>query len=75
MALIIKEYTNYEERVLDELKTESATTLVSLYPELKASELIVEQINIYNSNANQIKYLKSQIIEYTVSKWWLYFGY
>lgn len=71
---LVVRYMEYESETLGELKSDSAITLVSLYPELKADELIKTQIETYQANSNYIKRLKEKKIDVTVAKWWLYFG-
>ena len=72
--ILVKEYMDYESEVFKETTTESSITLVSLYPELKADELVSSQLNVYLSNNQKIKELKEERINGSVSRWWLYFG-
>jgi hypothetical protein len=48
-----------------ELKTESPTVLISLFPELKSDTLISKQIEIYVANNQKIKELKEEKLNYT----------
>jgi hypothetical protein len=57
-----------------EVSPDSAITLVSLYPELKADELVKKQIEVYVANNEKIKELKEKKIMGNVYRWWLYFG-
>lgn len=72
--LLVKEYMDYEQTTFTEVKGESATMLVSLFPELKSDELVKQQIKIYTSNNNKIKELKEDVIDMKIGKWLLYFG-
>lgn len=70
----IKEYQKYETKIFTEVAPDSAITLVSLYPELKADELVKKQIEIYIANNQKIKELKEKKIMGDVYRWWTYFG-
>ena len=71
---LVEQYMNYEADAYENLKGESGITLVSLYPELKADELVKEQCELYIANKEQIASLKEQQIELSSWKFWLYFG-
>ena len=71
---LVEQYMNYEADTYESLKGESGITLVSLYPELKADELVKEQCELYIANKEQIASLKEQQIELSSCKFWLYFG-
>lgn len=70
----VKQYLNYESGVFTDISSESSITLVSLYPELKSDQLIKKQIEVYMSNNEQIKSLKTEEINGNIYRWWLYFG-
>lgn len=72
--ILVKEYMEYESEVFKDTTTESSITLVSLYPELKADELVSSQLNVYLANNQMIKELKEERINGSVTRWWLYFG-
>ena len=71
---LVKDYQSYESGVFASTKTESAITLVALYPELKADQLVSSQLDIYVKNNEQIKRLRLEQINADVVRWWLYFG-
>ena len=71
---LVSRYMEFENDTFSDLKSDSAITLVSLYPELKSDELIKTQISTYQENNNTIKYLRETKINLSVKKWWLYFG-
>lgn len=71
---LIRNYMEYEGNTFKEFKTESAVTLINLYPELKSDVLIQKQLDIYVANNEKIKELKNDKITGKVKKWWLYFG-
>lgn len=74
ITTIVEQYQGYEKDTYEQFKNESATVLVSLYPELKSDTLVAKQIETYLANNEKIKSLKSDLIKGSVYKWWLYFG-
>lgn len=74
IAECVKEYQKYETDIFTEVAPDSAIALVSLYPELKADELVKKQIDIYVANNQKIKELKEEDIMGDVYRWWAYFG-
>lgn len=74
MDVLVGKYMDYESETFGELKGESSITLVSLYPELKADELVKSQVEVHTSNNKTIKELKEKKINLSTWKWWLYFG-
>lgn len=74
IAETVTQYMIYENEVFSKVAPENAVTMVALYPELKSDTLVQKQIEVYFSNAEQIKSLKEQKISGSVCRWWLYFG-
>ena len=74
IAESVKNYQQYETDIIEDVTKENVMALVTLYPELKANELIAKQIEVYVENNTQIKYLKDDKIDINLIKWWLYFG-
>lgn len=72
--VVVKEYLKYEADTYETLKTESSIPIATLYPELKANELVQKQIECYYSNNQIIKELKEKKIDIQKSKMLLYFG-
>lgn len=71
---VVDEYKAYENDTLDKFNGSNGTEIISMYPELKANELIQEQMDIYYQNQTTILELKSEKIKMKPWKWWLYFG-
>lgn len=71
---MVTQYKDYEAGTLADLKTDSAITLVNLYPELKSDELVQSQMDVYISNKKQIMSLKEEKLSMKPRRWWLYFG-
>lgn len=74
MSELVSQYMEYEKTTFGELKADSAISLVSLYPELKADTLVQKQVDVYLSNTERIRELKETKINLSNLKWWLYFG-
>ena len=74
IAETVKQYQQYETDIFTEVASDSAITLVALYPELKADTLVQSQVDVYIKNNEKIKSLKEDKINGTINKWWLYFG-
>ena len=71
---MVNNYMIYEKDTYSEFKFDDIMAAVTIYPELKSDELVKTQIDIYVENNNKIKQLKTDKIECSVFKWWLYFG-
>lgn len=75
IEMAVKQYQEYEGGIITEIGSkESYITLVSLYPELKADELVNKQIEVYMNNNRTIVELRNQKINERIYRWWLYFG-
>ena len=75
LDILVKSYMEYESGTLDKFKSESATTLINMFPELKADTLVQQQLNTYIENNKIIRELKEKKLEASVAKWWIYFGH
>ena len=74
IATIVEQYQKYETEIFANAASDSAITLVPLYPELKSDSLVSSQIEIYVKNNERIKELRDKEITGNVLRWWLYFG-
>lgn len=74
MADAVAAYQKHETDVFTNVKSESAVTLVSMYPELKSDTLVQSQLEVYVANSERIKALKVDKISAGIYRWWLYFG-
>lgn len=71
----VTKYMEYEKDIVIEVSPDDdAFTLVSLYPELGSDVLVSNEIEIYVSNNNKIKELKSEALNISNYRFWLYFG-
>lgn len=71
---VVTNYKSYENDTYEKFNGSNGTEVVSLYPELKADELIQKQMEIYHENQSNILTLKSDKIGLKLVRWWLYFG-
>lgn len=74
ISALVEQYMQYESDTYGELKGESAVSLVSLYPELKADALVTSQCELYISNNEAIRDMKEKLINASTYRWLLYFG-
>ena len=74
LAECVEQYQMYEQGVFAEVAPKDATTIVTLYPELKSNTLVQEQIETYVANNNKLKELREKQIDAEVIRWWGYFG-
>lgn len=75
LDVLVKSYMEYESGTLAQFKSESATTLINMFPELKADTLVQQQLNTYTENNKIIRELKEKKLEVSIAKWWIYFGH
>lgn len=74
IAELVESYMEHENIIFDAAKSDSAITLVNLYPDLKSSELVQSEIEIHNKNVEEIKKYKLDQASISNYKWLLYFG-
>lgn len=74
VSRIVAEYMDWEKETYDLVKNESPIVLVQLFPELKSSELVGKQIDLYIENNSNIRALREKKINIKLDKFWLYFG-
>lgn len=76
IANTVEKYMQYEKEIMIEVSPEDdVITLVALYPELKADELVKEEMNIYIENSKKIKDMKAAMLGAPVYKFLLFFGH
>ena len=74
IKIIISSYQDHEKEFYQEFENVSASTLITLYPEIKSNELVNKQIEIYFENQKEIKELELKKIDGGVIRWWMNFG-
>lgn len=72
----VQVYLAHESGIYSNIKLsdDSLVSIVAAIPELNSSQLIVKQIEIFESNNEKIKELKDKVAQSNTNKWWLYFG-
>lgn len=69
---IANNYQGYEKEIISNV-ADMETMLIKI-PELKSSELVKKQMEVYIANNDKIKELKEEKIDTRIYKWLLYFG-
>ena len=69
---IVQNYQGYEKETISNIADMEVAFIK--FPELKTSELVSKQMNVYIENNNKIKELKQKKIDTKIYKWLLYFG-
>jgi len=72
ITTIVNNFQGYEKEIISNIG-DMETMLIKI-PDLKSSELIKTQMEIYVNNNNKIKELKEAQIDMKIYKWLLYFG-
>lgn len=72
---IVEKYLNYESGTLSNIKVDSNTIIAySMYPELKGEEFVMRQIEIVQSNNNEIKRKKLALAGLESYRIWTFLG-
>lgn len=71
MQNIINTYLNHEEKIFS---VNEDDFLFNIPPDLKSDLLVTIQIETYLDNRAVIKDLKTQLLNRSIYKWWLFFG-
>lgn len=74
VSVLVDTYMQYEQDTYNNINCDDPMSLVILMPELKSSELVNSQIELYAANNNKIIELEAEKLEYRPLRWWLYFG-
>lgn len=72
ITTIVNSYKGYEKETISNIA--EMEVLMIKFPELKTSDLVKTQMNVYIENNKKIKQLKEIKIETKITKWLLYFG-
>lgn len=72
---VVANYLDHEKDTYAALTPENAVIFASIYPELSSSELVKQQLKIYNEYLVSIKNCKLNLAGISTAKWWLYFGH
>lgn len=76
IANTVEKYMQYEKEIMIEVSPEDdVITLVALYPELKADDLVKAEMNVYIENNKKIKEMKSKQLRMPIYKFLVFFGH
>ena len=76
IANTVEKYMQYEKEIMIEVSPEDdVITLVALYPELKADDLVKAEMNVYIENNKKIKEMKSKQLRIPIYKFMIFFGH
>lgn len=74
VVVAVEKYLEHEQVIFDDIKGENLQTLLVVYPEIKADQLITKQIELFIDNNTKIKELKEEKISLGVLRFLVYFG-
>lgn len=76
IANTVEKYMQYEKEVMIEVSPEDdVITLIALYPELKADELVKAEMDVYIENNKKIKEMRAGILKVPMYKFLIFFGH
>ena len=74
ITIVVKDYLDHEQITYSEMTNDTATTWVSILPELQSNEIIIKQMNIIQENNAAIRGLKNDKINLGIWRFLIYFG-
>lgn len=74
VVVAVEKYLEHEQSIFDDISGQSLQTLLVVYPEIKADQLITKQIEVFIDNNTKIKELKEEKISLGVLRFLVYFG-
>jgi hypothetical protein len=70
----VKAYCEHEQITYVQMSDGAVALVAAAYPELASSELVKTQMDIWTSNSNELKELKSDLVDFHRAQYFLYFG-
>lgn len=70
----VKAYCEHEQITYTKMSDGAVALVAAAYPELASSELVKMQMDIWTSNSNELKDLKSKLVDFHRAQYFLYFG-
>lgn len=70
----IKAYCEHEQITYVQMSDGAVALVAAAYPELASSELVKTQMEVWTSNSNELKELKSRLVDFHRAQYFLYFG-
>lgn len=70
----VKAYCEHEQITYVQMSDGAVALVAAAYPELASSELVKAQMEVWTSNSNELKELKSRLVDFHRAQYFLYFG-
>lgn len=70
----VKAYCEHEQITYVQMSDGAVALVAAAYPELASSELVKTQMEVWTSNSNELKDLKSDLVNFHRAQYFLYFG-
>ena len=70
----VKAYCEHEQITYVQMSDGAIALVAAAYPELASSELVKAQMEVWTSNSNELKDLKSRLVDFHRAQYFLYFG-
>lgn len=70
----VKAYCEHEQITYVQMSDGAVALVAAAYPELASSELVKTQMEVWTSNSNELKGLKSKLVDFHRAQYFLYFG-
>ena len=70
----VKAYCEHEQITYTQMSDGAVALVAAAYPELASSELVKAQMAVWTSNSNELKDLKSKLVDFNKARYFLYFG-
>ena len=70
----VKAYCEHEQITYVQMSDGAVALVAAAYPELASSELVKTQMEVWTSNTNELKKMKSKLVDFNKARYFLYFG-
>ena len=70
----VKAYCEHEQITYVQMSDGAVALVAAAYPELASSELVKTQMEVWTSNSQELKELKSKLVDFHRAQYFLYFG-
>lgn len=70
----VQAYCEHEQITYVQMSDGAVALVAAAYPELASSELVKTQMEVWTSNSNELKELKSDLVDFHRAQYFLYFG-
>lgn len=70
----VQAYCEHEQITYVQMSDGAVALVAAAYPELASSELVKTQMEVWTSNSNELKDLKSDLVDFHRAQYFLYFG-